>query len=163
MTFFARFFIAFCLFSLFFSFPLASPAISQVYKWTDENGNFHFTDAPPPGVKAQKIAEDPSEPPPPARLAPVPVSRMSGKRDYSDIKVTIYTTSWCPYCKRAKEYLDSLNVNYTEYDIEKDKDKAAEFRSKGGRGVPLVDIEGIILKGYSPASIKSALDSKRKP
>ena len=87
---------------------------------------------------------------------------MAEKRDYRDIQVKIYTTSWCPYCKQAKEYLNSLKVNYTEYDIEKDADKAAEFKSKGGGGVPLVDIEGIIIKGYSIASIKSALDTRKK-
>jgi len=161
MSFLSRFLLFLFLFLLSFSFIFASPAVSQVYKWTDENGNLHFTDTPPAGTKAKKILEDRSESKHQAKTSTSPNSRTPAKRDYRDIQVTIYTTSWCPYCKRAKEYLNSLKVNYTEYDIEKDEDKAAEFKSKGGSGVPLLDIEGTILKGYSPASIKSALDIKR--
>lgn len=146
----------------FFSCLLFPPsAISQIYKWTDENGNVHFADSPPPGVKVNKIQEEPSQSKNQGNPSASPEQRMAGKREYRDIQVTIYTASWCPYCKRAKEYLNSLNVKYMEYDVEKDKDKAAEFRSKGGNGVPLVDIEGIIIKGYSPSGIKAALESKR--
>ncbi len=162
MSFLSRFFI-FLLFLLFFSFLFASLAVSQVYKWTDENGNIHFTDNPPAGAKAKKILEDRMDSKGQSNGGSASGSRMARKRDYRGIKVTIYTTSWSPYCQRAKEYLDSLKVTYTEYDIEKDEDKAAEFRSKGGKGVPLFDIEGIIIKGYSPTSVRSALDSKSKP
>lgn len=34
---------------LFFSIP----AFAQVYKWTDENGNVHFGNQPPPGEREQ--------------------------------------------------------------------------------------------------------------
>lgn len=36
--------------------------------------------------------------------------------------VTIYTTTYCPYCKRAKSLLDSLNVPYEEINVENDPD-----------------------------------------
>ncbi|MFQ5554762.1 MAG: glutaredoxin family protein, partial [Acidimicrobiia bacterium] len=32
--------------------------------------------------------------------------------------VTIYTTSWCPYCDAAKRLLDARGASYTEVDIE---------------------------------------------
>lgn len=32
---------------------LSFPAIAQVYKWTDENGNTHFGAQPPPGKQKQ--------------------------------------------------------------------------------------------------------------
>lgn len=33
-------------------------------------------------------------------------------------KITIYAASWCPFCQRAKQLLDSKNAAYTEIDID---------------------------------------------
>jgi glutaredoxin len=54
-----------------------------------------------------------------------------------------------PYCAKAREYIQSLSVNLTEYDVEKDKSKREEMlrKSGGSRGVPLIDVEGIVIKG----------------
>ncbi len=32
-------------------------------------------------------------------------------------EIKIYTTSWCPYCKADKRYLEENNRNYEEIDI----------------------------------------------
>lgn len=34
-------------------------------------------------------------------------------------QVKIYTTTYCPYCKRAKDLFVSLNVSFEEIDVEK--------------------------------------------
>ncbi len=54
----------------------------------------------------------------------------------------------------------SLGVDFTEYNIEQDKSKRDEMRQKTGgtTRVPVIDIEGTIIRGYNPASIKAALD-----
>ncbi len=36
-------------------------------------------------------------------------------------KVTMYTTSYCPYCVRAKALLDSLGIPYQEINVEHDE------------------------------------------
>ena len=84
------------------------------------------------------------------------------KRSNRDIKVVMYMTDWCGYCRQAREYLHSLDVDLTEYDIEKDKGKREEMRKLGGKGVPLIDVEGIIIKGYNPGRIKDAVEKKKK-
>ncbi len=33
-------------------------------------------------------------------------------------QVKIYTTSYCPYCKRAKDFFDSLALPFEEIDVE---------------------------------------------
>ena len=120
----------------------------------------------------QKIQD---EPPPDANIdgQPIPkrvskeVSKQVSKevnkqqRPYADIKVVMYKTEWCPYCKKARDYINSLGVALAEYDIEKDASKAAEMHSKGGNGVPLIDVEGIIIRGYSARAIKAAVEKKR--
>ena len=40
--------------------------------------------------------------------------------------VTMYTTSWCGFCKRLKAQLGRVGVEVTEVDIERDE-AAAEF------------------------------------
>jgi glutaredoxin len=54
-------------------------------------------------------------------------------------------------------------VNLVEYNIEKDAVRRAEMLAKSGgsRGVPLIDIEGIILRGYSRSAIQEAVEKRR--
>jgi len=141
-------------------------AWAEIYKWKDSKGNIIFSDSPPAGSNAEKqiIREQRIERPAVQEEAP----RSKGtatvkKRAYGDIRVIMYMTSWCPYCKQAKDYINSLGVRLTEYDIEKDKDKDAEMlrKSGGGKGVPLIDIEGSIIRGYSPSDIKAVIEEKR--
>ena len=40
--------------------------------------------------------------------------------------LTLYTTSWCPFCNRLKAGLERNGVEWTEIDIEADP-SAAEF------------------------------------
>jgi len=54
-------------------------------------------------------------------------------------------------------------VNLIEYNIEKDRGKRDEMlqKSSGSRGVPLIDIEGIIIRGYSQNAMKDAIEKRR--
>jgi glutaredoxin len=50
-----------------------------------------------------------------------------------------------------------------EYDVEKDKSKNQEklLKSGGKKGVPLIDVEGIIVYGFSMDQIKTAVEERR--
>ena len=41
-------------------------------------------------------------------------------KSYGDIDVIMYSTNWCPQCKKAKEYLDTLGVSLVVYDVDAD-------------------------------------------
>jgi glutaredoxin 3 len=47
--------------------------------------------------------------------------------------VVMYTTSWCPYCQRARQLLARRNVAFTEIDVESAPEKRAEMQQKSGR------------------------------
>jgi glutaredoxin 3 len=47
--------------------------------------------------------------------------------------VTMYTTSWCPYCERARRLLAGKGVSYQEVDVEAAPEKRAEMQSRSGR------------------------------
>jgi glutaredoxin 3 len=55
--------------------------------------------------------------------------------------VVMYTTSWCPYCERARKLFARKNVTFSEIDIESDAEKRAEMRNRSGRtSVPQIFI-----------------------
>ncbi|MAF68783.1 MAG: glutaredoxin 3 [Micavibrio sp.] len=58
-------------------------------------------------------------------------------------KVEIYTWSTCPYCRRAKELLNSKGVDYKEYDITGDEAARAKMveRTGGPKSVPQIFID----------------------
>jgi len=51
-----------------------------------------------------------------------------------------------------------------EHDVEKDDLKRAEMKklSGGSTMVPLIDIEGIIIRGYVPDEMKAAVEKRKK-
>jgi len=55
--------------------------------------------------------------------------------------VVMYTTSWCPYCERARKLLAGKNVTVEEVDVESAPEKRAEMRNRSGRSsVPQIFI-----------------------
>ena len=79
-------------------------------------------------------------------------------------QVTIYSTTWCAFCKTEKQYLDKLGVSYVEKDIEADKDAYNELMAKNGgafQGVPVTDIAGELVLGFDRAKIDSLLKEKQ--
>ena len=73
-------------------------------------------------------------------------------------KVTIYSTPTCPYCIQVKEYLKEKSVEYTDYNVADDQDKATEMVEKSGQmGVPVVNIDGKITVGFNKAEIDKLL------
>ncbi len=74
-------------------------------------------------------------------------------------KVIVYSTSTCPWCDRAKEFLKQNNVEFEERNAQENPEYANELQEKsGGVGVPVLDIDGTIIIGYNEAAIKKALN-----
>jgi glutaredoxin-like YruB-family protein len=74
-------------------------------------------------------------------------------------QVILYYTSWCPYCVRAKAHLEQRKVRFALKDVERDEAALREMleKSGGSRGVPVLDVYGTVLRGFSPAKIDQAL------
>ena len=101
-------------------------------------------------------------------FAATPAQKSDGtesapKRSYGAIDVILYQTSWCPYCTKAREFLQNSGVSLVIYDIEKDPSKQTEMLSKSGSpGVPVVDIEGTVIRGYSAEEMRAVIERKRR-
>jgi glutaredoxin len=144
-----------------------STAAAQIYRWKDKDGNVVISSTPPPpGIKWEKrrLEESREGPKSTDANAARPSARAQGeKRPVEDIKVIMYMTDWCPVCKEARVYLKALGVNLVEYNVDKDEQKKQEWIRKVGnkRGVPTLDIEGIILQGLYGEKILAAIEEKR--
>jgi mycoredoxin len=55
-------------------------------------------------------------------------------------QVTMYSTTWCGYCRRLKLQLDQAGIAYKEIDIERNPDAArfVEGVNGGNQTVPVV-------------------------
>ncbi|MBN1473031.1 MAG: glutaredoxin family protein, partial [Syntrophaceae bacterium] len=118
-------------FLIFFAilFALQGIALADFYTWEDDQGNVHITDYPPPAkygkkVKTSKVADTPRE----ICIRPEKEKTSADKKEAIQDKnpeVILYTTSWCPYCTKARNFFLSRNIPFTEYDVEKDREAAA--------------------------------------
>ena len=73
-------------------------------------------------------------------------------------KVVVYSTSTCPYCRMAKDFLDDSGVRYESYDLGADESRRKEMIDKSGQmGVPVIDVGGKIIIGFDKESIKAEL------
>jgi glutaredoxin 3 len=64
-------------------------------------------------------------------------------------RVTIYTTTICPYCVKAKILLDQKKAHYTEINVESNDELRAKMTEKAGgrRTVPQIFIEELHIGG----------------
>src|SRR5664279_1299725 len=66
-------------------------------------------------------------------------------------RIVLYSVSWCPHCKDAKEYLTSHNIPFINRDVELDEKAMSDLSDKyKSRGVPVIVLgnDEKILKGF---------------
>jgi len=73
-------------------------------------------------------------------------------------KVIIYSTQYCPWCDKAKQWLKENKVEYEERNPQTDPKYGQELWQKSKQsGVPVMDIEGKIIIGFNVKAMKEAL------
>ena len=131
----------------------ALPAAGQVYKWTDSKGRTQYGDKPPDDARSQELRIQSYE-------GAVEV------RDWGEVLrgknvpgsgpgVTMYATTWCGYCKKAREYFAAKGIRYTEVDVEKSPEGERRWKELGGKGVPLIVVGTKVMRGFSPARFEA--------
>ena len=84
-------------------------------------------------------------------------SQMASEQVRANAKVVLYATDWCGYCKQTKRFLDQKGIPFKEFDIEKDTEARKAYEALGGRGIPLIDVNGTLIRGFDPDEILAAL------
>lgn len=94
----------------------------------------------------------------------IPYTLCLGKTPYNkdimkhspNIEVKIYTKPTCPYCIRAKDLLDSKNIDYQEFNVAEDSNagdfdlvKDYLYQNNLAITVPQIYIKGVYIGGYN--------------
>ncbi|MGC4091089.1 MAG: glutaredoxin domain-containing protein [Polyangiaceae bacterium] len=108
----------------------------------------------------------PSAAPSPAGPGSAEPARTAGKAAGAVLAI-IYGASWCKPCHDAEAYLRQHGANVIKKDIEENEAAASEMKQKlsragmGGASIPVIDIMGRIMVGFSPPALDRALDAAR--
>ncbi|OKO96312.1 Glutaredoxin [Geobacillus proteiniphilus] len=69
-------------------------------------------------------------------------------------QVTVYTTTTCPYCVMAKNFLRAQGIPFREVNVELDPKAARRLvETTGQMGVPQIEINGRWVLGYDRETI----------
>jgi len=72
-------------------------------------------------------------------------------------KILMLSTQSCRYCKQARQFFKQHELPYTELDIETSDKNMQMFQLLGGRGTPLIVIDGQSLHGFDERSVRRAI------
>jgi glutaredoxin len=158
--------------TLFVGVIFAATIGADIYKWVDENGTIHLSDSPPheivakgrvelvqtfesePQVVRPTDAQTPQNRSNSLAVSPAPRNASSHRTP----KVELYTTAWCVYCRKAREFFRSRGIAFIEYDIEKDEDAARRKNQMTDRsGIPFAVINGKQIHGFDRGAYIRAL------
>ena len=73
--------------------------------------------------------------------------------------VIVYTSSTCPYCTLAKNYLSEKGISFTEKNVQTDKDARKELMTMGHMGVPVLVVDGQEIVGFDKDKLDDLLDN----
>ena len=74
------------------------------------------------------------------------------------IKIKIYSTPFCVYCKIAKDFFDKKGLAYEEVDVSVDEKAAQEMVSRTNQmGVPVIEIGEVVVIGFNKSQIEKIL------
>ncbi|WP_321864614.1 glutaredoxin family protein [Pseudomonas paraveronii] len=84
-------------------------------------------------------------------------SQVVAEQTRASARVVLYSTEWCGYCKQIRRFLDQKGIPYQAFDIDKDAAARKAYEALGGGGIPFVDVNGTLIRDYSPEAIMAAL------
>ncbi len=74
------------------------------------------------------------------------------------MKVKVYSTPSCPWCRAVKEFLKNHNIEFEDIDVSVDQDAAKEMVLKSGQmGVPVIEIDENIVVGFNKPLLEELL------
>jgi glutaredoxin len=118
-----------------------------------ENVGFVKLDVPPP------LTPDDA-----ARARRTQVSRADSVRTVSTLataasRIVLYSADWCGACRKAKRHLSQRGVDYEVRDVDDPAVAAELLRKTGSRSIPVIDVGGRVLSGFSAGSYDALIES----
>ena len=76
--------------------------------------------------------------------------------------VVVYSTSTCPHCVAAKEYLSDNGIEYTEKNVQTDPAARKELMAMGHMGVPVILVDGEEVVGFDKQRLDDLLSFNKQ-
>lgn len=137
------------------------------YQFVDDRGRVHFVqrlDAVPAAWRSTMGYVEMDVPPPLSPLdAQAARSRQAASRASRAGRtakasgVVLYSATWCGACRKAKKYLERKHVRYELRDVDDPANLELLLETTGRKGIPVLDVGGRIVTGFSPQSYDELL------
>jgi len=73
-------------------------------------------------------------------------------------EVTVYSTPTCPWCAKAKQFLDNHNIPYRNVDVTSDQAELEEMqRLSGQMGVPVIRFGDEVVVGFDLSKLQELI------
>ena len=156
-----------------FSLAVAVATLAQaetLYKVVGPDGKITYTDQLPADRKsttALQFADAPTTPLPAsvlkyqAGLQKSLANRLALSKSIGGGTPTLFSASWCGYCKQAKAFMNARGIRFHEVDIDTPEGGRAYFEAGGARGVPLLIADGKRQSGFSAESYDGFFSAKK--
>jgi glutaredoxin len=126
----------------------------QIYRWVDANGRVQYGEKPPAGAPSNTLQPRVSSV---GGNAAAAAKGAGAQPAAAKAAVKMFATDWCGYCRQARQYFARNGIAYTELDIEKSQAAMAEYKSLGGRGVPVILVGSERMNGYGEQRLAQML------
>lgn len=77
-------------------------------------------------------------------------------------QIVLYSVSWCPHCREAKEYFAKSNIPFTNRDVEQDDQAMKLLTGKyKSQSIPVIVLGNgpneVVMHGFSPEAFQQNL------
>jgi len=116
----------------------------------------------PPRLAALAAAAE--APPALADAAPTEDPGSEASAEAAPLDIVLYSTAWCGYCRKARNWFTTNGVPFVEKDIEKDRAAHAEYQriGRGYSGVPLISVNGAVIRGFDQRAVSREIAKVRR-
>lgn len=81
-------------------------------------------------------------------------------------QIVLYSVSWCPHCREAKEYFARNNIPYTNRDVEQDAEAMTLLTDRyKSQSIPVIVLgtgqHEVVMHGFTPETFQENLRKAR--
>ena len=110
---------------------LMSASHGEIYAWRDAAGHLQFGDKKPTGTAAAPLHV--------RRVNSIQAVTVEASLNAGGTQtVTMYSASWCGYCRQARDYFNRQSIPFEEYAIEISAQGRDGYARLQGQGVPII-------------------------
>jgi len=75
--------------------------------------------------------------------------RDNSEKEGEEMKITVYSTPSCPFCRMVKQHLDINGIHYNEVDMSENPEIARDITTRSGcKTAPITEIDDEFVIGF---------------